>query len=486
MRPRGLGGSMSSAAEAVMSATPPPPRPAADRAAAPARDAPSFSEHLALEANARDASLAQPTSEAAPDSQAASNAAEESNAQPDGAEESDTTSPDTPALLPTAQADAPTPAIIVQLIAQSSGDSPPTQSDEAASPPVNATAPSSSGKALAENDARETLPTPSNVQADALAASAALLATDEASLAEPAVATPPPQIVQQAVASITTPAKSASKATPAASSDSAEANASADAADAAKLATARATVPVGAESGAETAPESVQAPKADTQAPKMSAASEDRSVQEKLAAALENDVQQPQAKAIADRILVTSSSDAAAVQTSPELALPPVGAIGDARPTTPTSPLAVAEHAAARSAPASAQVAREIVRRFDGETTKFEMRLDPPELGRVEVRMEVTRDHKVTAVLAADSPQALTELVRHARELEQTLQSAGLELAENGLSFDLRQGGDDASQAKRDDGPRLAASESEIEDSAPVARPIGLERWRGVRVDVMA
>ena len=37
--------------------------------------------------------------------------------------------------------------------------------------------------------------------------------------------------------------------------------------------------------------------------------------------------------------------------------------------------------------------------------------------------MEVSRDHRVTAVISADSPQALTELARHARDLEQQLQS---------------------------------------------------------------
>ena len=148
---------------------------------------------------------------------------------------------------------------------------------------------------------------------------------------------------------------------------------------------------------------------------------------------------------------------------------------------------AVLDQAAARAAPASAQVAREIVRRFDGENTRFEVRLDPPELGRVEVRLEVSRDHRVTAVVAADSPQALTELARHARELEQSLQSAGLELADNGLSFDLRQSSDDAGpsdrQTQRGDGARGGDDSAEAPAPAP-ARPIGLERWRGVRVDM--
>jgi flagellar hook-length control protein FliK len=148
---------------------------------------------------------------------------------------------------------------------------------------------------------------------------------------------------------------------------------------------------------------------------------------------------------------------------------------------------ASAETGTQRAAPAAAQVGREIIRRFNGGTTNFEMRLDPAELGRVEIRMEVTRDNRVTAVVTADNPQALTELARHARELEQQLQSAGLQLSDAGLSFDLRQGAQgerDAQDAssRHNGGESTAANEQQ---PAPVARPIGYERWRGVRVDMM-
>ena len=150
---------------------------------------------------------------------------------------------------------------------------------------------------------------------------------------------------------------------------------------------------------------------------------------------------------------------------------------------------ASAETGAQRAAPAAAQVGREIIRRFNGGTTNFEMRLDPAELGRVEIRMEVTRDNRVTAVVTADNPQALTELARHARELEQQLQSAGLQLSDAGLSFDLRQGAQgerdaqDANASSRHTGGESTAANEQ--QPAPVARPIGYERWRGVRVDMM-
>jgi flagellar hook-length control protein FliK len=143
-----------------------------------------------------------------------------------------------------------------------------------------------------------------------------------------------------------------------------------------------------------------------------------------------------------------------------------------------------ADQGAARALPAAQQVAREIVRRFDGGATRFELRLDPPELGRVEVRLDVSRDQRVTAMFAADSPQALTELARHARELEQMLQSAGLELSENGLSFDLRQGGERAGVGDFGGADSEAAAHAE-QEAPTMARPLGYERWRGVRVDLM-
>jgi flagellar hook-length control protein FliK len=167
----------------------------------------------------------------------------------------------------------------------------------------------------------------------------------------------------------------------------------------------------------------------------------------------------------------------------------------DAAQTTPASTTATqasthVQHAAAetgtqRAAPAAAQVGQEIIRRFNGGNTSFELRLDPAELGRVEVRMEVSRDHKVTAVITADNPQALTELSRQARELEAQLQSAGLQLSDNGLSFDLRQGANGRG-AQDTNGAQRGGEDASVEQTqTQTARPIGFERWRGVRVDMM-
>jgi flagellar hook-length control protein FliK len=182
---------------------------------------------------------------------------------------------------------------------------------------------------------------------------------------------------------------------------------------------------------------------------------------------------------------------ALAIQTDAPEILAPLPQTG----ATPFSQAAAQAHQAAsvdrdaamRAVPAASQVAHEIIRRFNGGNTTFDLRLDPPELGRVEVRLDVSRDHRVTAVISADSPQALTELSRHARDLEQMLNDAGLQLSDSGLSFDLRQGGEgNADAGETDSRGRAAGSGDDATQQQPstAARPLGFERWRGVRVDV--
>ena len=92
-----------------------------------------------------------------------------------------------------------------------------------------------------------------------------------------------------------------------------------------------------------------------------------------------------------------------------------------------------------RFAPHTAhQLAAQISQRFQSGAKVFDIRLDPAELGRVDVRLEVGHDNRVQAVLAAERPETLAELQRSARDLERALQDAGLDVGENGLEFQLR------------------------------------------------
>jgi hypothetical protein len=152
-----------------------------------------------------------------------------------------------------------------------------------------------------------------------------------------------------------------------------------------------------------------------------------------------------------------------------------------------------AESAAAPAsvrAPMPVYVAQQIAHRFDGKSSTIEIQLEAPEIGRVEVRLDVDAQSRVHAAIAADHAATLRELVRHAREIERTLQSSGLDLAPDGLSFDLAErGGREDSQRTQQQplaGRNANASADADAGEAPPPRPFGLETWSAARLDMWA
>jgi flagellar hook-length control protein FliK len=85
-----------------------------------------------------------------------------------------------------------------------------------------------------------------------------------------------------------------------------------------------------------------------------------------------------------------------------------------------------------------AGLAVEIANKAVAGTNHFEIRLDPPELGRIEVRLDVDRDGNVTSRMIADRSDTLDLLRRDSSGLERAFQDAGLKTADNGLQFSLR------------------------------------------------
>jgi flagellar hook-length control protein FliK len=69
---------------------------------------------------------------------------------------------------------------------------------------------------------------------------------------------------------------------------------------------------------------------------------------------------------------------------------------------------------------------------------QFEIRLDPPELGRVDVRLSIDAGGKTQAHMTADHPQTLDLLQKDATNLTQALRDAGLDVSQDGLNFSLR------------------------------------------------
>ncbi len=78
---------------------------------------------------------------------------------------------------------------------------------------------------------------------------------------------------------------------------------------------------------------------------------------------------------------------------------------------------------------------------------QFDIRLDPPELGRVEVRLSIDASGKTEAHMTADQPETLNLLQKDSSSLTQALRDAGLDVSNSGLNFSLRgqngQGGGD-------------------------------------------
>jgi len=89
-------------------------------------------------------------------------------------------------------------------------------------------------------------------------------------------------------------------------------------------------------------------------------------------------------------------------------------------------------------------IALQIARNLQKGVNRFDIRLDPPEMGRIDVRMEVRRNGHVMAHLTVEKPETLELLQRDARALQQALNNAGLNADENSLNFSLRdQNGDE-------------------------------------------
>src|SRR5689334_1439583 len=151
-------------------------------------------------------------------------------------------------------------------------------------------------------------------------------------------------------------------------------------------------------------------------------------------------------------------------------------------------PMAPHYAAAMPSAVPLAGIPIAIVARAEAGEKKFEIRLDPPELGRIEVQLNVDGSGRATSHLIVDRADTLDLLRRDAPALERALQSAGLTTDDGALQFSLR----DQSFAGRDQwAPATIAAPATAADSdvAPVdtavrryGAPLGLGGGIDIRV----
>jgi flagellar hook-length control protein FliK len=85
---------------------------------------------------------------------------------------------------------------------------------------------------------------------------------------------------------------------------------------------------------------------------------------------------------------------------------------------------------------------------------QFDIRLDPAELGRVDVRLSLDGNGNAQAHLAAERPETLALLQDNAGALTRALQDSGVQVASNGLQFSLK------GQERQTDSEQRATSRS--------------------------
>ncbi|MBT9470664.1 MAG: flagellar hook-length control protein FliK [Pseudomonadota bacterium] len=165
---------------------------------------------------------------------------------------------------------------------------------------------------------------------------------------------------------------------------------------------------------------------------------------------------------------------------------------------------AAATHAAAPAAHAApvkatpetvAHLTAQISKKLDGQSTKFDVELNPAGLGRVSVSVEIAASGKMTAAMSFESPQAAAELRARSNELQRALEQAGFDLS-GGLSFDVagdRGDGRGAAQQQQNDGAAwrgrafqavLGTAGEAVESASSLALNYGRRSTTGVDVRI--
>jgi flagellar hook-length control protein FliK len=151
---------------------------------------------------------------------------------------------------------------------------------------------------------------------------------------------------------------------------------------------------------------------------------------------------------------------------------------------TPAQP----SHAAAESPPTPLHVLPiEIGLKALSGARQFDIRLDPGELGRVDVTLSISDTGEVSARMVVDRVETLHLLQRDARTLERAFEQAGLKPSDAGVDISLRDPSDQSGfrqQRQQDDTPqrrRGSASGAEAGDDIAIT-PLSAPQRRFVRL----
>ncbi|HWP25590.1 MAG TPA: flagellar hook-length control protein FliK [Xanthobacteraceae bacterium] len=146
-----------------------------------------------------------------------------------------------------------------------------------------------------------------------------------------------------------------------------------------------------------------------------------------------------------------------------------------------STPAAIPAHLPSGAPIALADLPLAIALQTKSGRTRFAIRLDPPELGRIDVRLDIDNRSNVMLRLVAERPETLEFLRRDAAHIERTLQDAGLKTGDQALQFSLQNHSDSSGGAQPEPAHLLVVEEASGPTLAQIyARPAGL----GVGIDI--
>jgi len=123
-------------------------------------------------------------------------------------------------------------------------------------------------------------------------------------------------------------------------------------------------------------------------------------------------------------------------------------------------------------------------------SSEFQIRLDPAELGRIDVKLAIDKARgTVTTHLVVERPETLAMLQRDAGQLQQALSQAGLDPSAGGLNLSLRsdgnaQGGAGGGQGEAPRGGQAAWTQDRAEATQETVPTRWLRGYGGLDIRI--
>lgn len=182
----------------------------------------------------------------------------------------------------------------------------------------------------------------------------------------------------------------------------------------------------------------------------------------------------------------TVGSAVASTVGSGEPLLRGVGASGTRGQETPTAETVKPGYRTSNAATvqmlehARESIFKQILLKITGDGGEMRMRLDPPELGELDLRMVVSKGNKVSLSIGAERPEMADLIQRHITELASTLAGIGLELTN--ADVHARDADEPREDTNQDGDANSSANTDELDDTqrpmrGGYIRADGLDFW---------